>query len=238
MAGVGRALATSGGGSHANARGGIVRCDECKVEPVTPNHFCQCCGRSCRFRRERLSTRRKRPRLPGASRRPCCPRPRRGSFVGIHFTPEPYVDEPVAESESVVDQVDVDTHFGGFDAALPEPTVPVAAPAQSIDSEAHFAGHAPVAATPAPQVWPPPSRRWSSLRFCRRPPRTSTAMCPRLAARAAVDLPKSAICARGASRRFSRCSMRRQRPIRCVAVPRCAHGCRWCAFRSGRSRRW
>ena len=83
--------------------------------------------------------------------------PKGDRLVGIHFTPEPYVDEPVAESEPVVDHVDVDTHFGGFDAALPEPTVPVAAHA-TIDPilEAHFAGHAPVTATPAPQVSAPP----------------------------------------------------------------------------------
>jgi hypothetical protein len=85
--------------------------------------------------------------------------PKGDRLVGIHFTPEPepYVDEPGDEPAPVVDPVDVDTHVRDFDAAWPEPTVPVAAPA-TIDPilEAHFAGHAPVAAAPDSQVPAPP----------------------------------------------------------------------------------
>ena len=130
-----------------------MRCDECKVEPVTPNHFCECCGRKLSLQeRQALDEKKAVPaQTSWGEPAPVLPKAPKGDrLVGIHFTPEPepYVDEPAP----VVDPVDVDTHVRDFDAAWPEPTVPVAATA-TIDPilEAHFAGHAPVAAAPDQQ---------------------------------------------------------------------------------------
>jgi TonB family protein len=38
-------LRTARGPSCGSARGGIVRCDDCQTEPLTPGHYCECCGR-------------------------------------------------------------------------------------------------------------------------------------------------------------------------------------------------
>ena len=134
-----------------------MRCDECKVEPVTPNHFCECCGRKLSLQERKALDEKKAAQTSWGEPAPVLPKAPKGDrLVGIHFTPEPepYVDEPAP----VVDPVDVDTHVRDFDAAWPEPTVPVAAPA-TIDPilEAHFAGHAPVAAAPDSQVSAPPA---------------------------------------------------------------------------------
>ena len=129
-----------------------MRCDECKVEPVTPSHFCECCGRKLSLQERKALDEKKAAQTSWGEPSPVLPKAPKGDrLVGIHFTPEPepYVDEPAP----VVDPVDVDTHVRDFDAAWPEPTVPVAAPA-AIDPilEAHFAGHAPVEAAPDSQV--------------------------------------------------------------------------------------
>ena len=140
-----------------------MRCDECKVEPVTPNHFCECCGRKLSLQeRQALDETKALDEKKAASAQtswgepaPVLPKAPKGDrLVGIHFTPEPYVDEPAP----VVDPVDVDTHVRDFDAAWPEPTVPVAAPAP-IDPilEAHIAGRAPVEAASDSQVPAPPA---------------------------------------------------------------------------------
>ena len=160
-----------------------MRCDECKVEPVTPNHFCECCGRKLSLQeRQALDEKKAAPaQTSWGEPAPVLPKAPKGDrLVGIHFTPEqePYVDEPAP----VVDPVDVDTHVRDFDAAWPEPTVPVAAPA-TIDPilEAHFAGHAPVEAAPASQVPAPaaPSSTTSaSLAFGRRSWLRSTSRSP------------------------------------------------------------
>jgi hypothetical protein len=131
-----------------------VRCDECKVEPVTPNHFCECCGRKLSLQERKALDEQKAAQTSWGEPAPVLPKAPKGDrLVGIHFTPEPYVDEPGDEPEPVVDPVDVDTHVGNFDAAWPEPTAPVAAPA-TIDPilEAHFAGHAPVEAAAGSHV--------------------------------------------------------------------------------------
>ncbi len=129
-----------------------MRCDECKVEPVTPSHFCECCGRKLSLQERKALDEKKAAQTSWGEPAPVLPKAPKGDrLVGIHFTPEPepYVDEPAP----VVDPVDVDTHVRDFDAAWPEPTVPGAAPA-TIDPilEAHFAGHAPVEAAPDSQV--------------------------------------------------------------------------------------
>ena len=134
-----------------------MRCDECKVEPVTPSHFCECCGRKLSLQERKALDEKKAAQTSWGEPAPVLPKAPKGDrLVGIHFTPEPepYVDEPAP----VVDPVDVDTHVRDFDAAWPEPTVPVAAPA-TIDPilEAHFAGHAPVEAAPDSQVPAPPA---------------------------------------------------------------------------------
>jgi TonB family protein len=134
-----------------------VRCDECKVEPVTPGHFCECCGRKLSLQERKVLDEKnaldekKAAQTSWGEPAPVLPKASKGDrLVGVHFAPEPYVDEP----EPVVDPVDVDTHVGGFDAAKPEPTVPAAAPA-TIDPilEARFAA---IEAT-ASQVSAPPA---------------------------------------------------------------------------------
>ena len=129
-----------------------MRCDECKVEPVTPSHFCECCGRKLSLQERKALDEKKAAQTSWGEPAPVLPKAPKGDrLVGIHFTPEPepYVDEPAP----VVDPVDVDTHVRDFDAAWPEPTVPGTAPT-TIDPilEAHFAGHAPVEAAPDSQV--------------------------------------------------------------------------------------
>jgi protein TonB len=140
-----------------------VRCDECKVEPVTPNHFCECCGRKLSLQERKPLDERKAAAAETSWGEPAPvlrKAPKGDRLVGIHFTPEPepYVDEPRDEPAPVVDRVDVDTHVRDFDAAWPEPTVAPAAPA-TIDPilEAHFAGHAPVEAAPDSHVPAPPA---------------------------------------------------------------------------------
>jgi Gram-negative bacterial TonB protein C-terminal len=135
-----------------------VRCDECKVEPVTPGHFCECCGRKLSLH-ERKALDEKKPldekkaaQTSWGEPAPVLPKASKGNrLVSNDFTPEPYVDEP----DPVVDPVNVETHVAGFDAAGPEPTVPVTAPA-TIDPilEARFAA---IEATPASQVSAPPA---------------------------------------------------------------------------------
>ena len=124
-----------------------MRCDECKVEPVTPGHFCECCGRKLSLH-ERKALDEKKPldekkaaETSWGEPAPVLPKASKGNrLVSNDFTPEPYVDEP----NPVVDPVDVGTHVAGFDAARPEPNVPVAAPA-TIDPilEARFAADLP-----------------------------------------------------------------------------------------------
>jgi hypothetical protein len=133
-----------------------VRCDECKVEPVTPNHFCECCGRKLSLQERKALEEKKADQTSWGEPAPVLRKAAKGDrLVGIHFTPEPepYVDEPGDEPAPGVDPVDVDTHVRDFDAAWPEPPVPVTASA-TIDPilEAHFAGHAPVEAPPDAQV--------------------------------------------------------------------------------------
>ncbi len=197
-----------------------MRCDECKVEPVTPNHFCECCGRKLSLQERKALDEKKAAQTSWGEPAPVLRKAPKGDrLVGIHFTPEPepYVDEPgMNQRRSSIQSTSTHTSETSMPRGL-SLTVPVTASA-TIDPilEAHFAGHAPVEAAPdaqvsaAPAVAPVVEPHVSADS----PAAHSTAMCPRLAARAAADLPKSVICARGASRRFIRCSMRRPRPSR------------------------
>ena len=72
-----------------------MRCDECKVEPVTPNHFCECCGRKLSLQERKALDEKKAAQTSWGEPAPVLPKAPKGDrLVGIHFTPEPYVDDP------------------------------------------------------------------------------------------------------------------------------------------------
>lgn len=137
-----------------------MRCDECKVEPLTPGHFCECCGRKLSLQERKALDEKKAPEKASATSwgepAPVLPKPRKGDrLVGVHYAPEPYVDDvseapapyadPVPEAEIAQAPVDSDleAHFAAHFSDAPAPDV---APATrvAIDStlEAHFAGQA------------------------------------------------------------------------------------------------
>ncbi len=138
-----------------------MRCDECKVEPVTPGHFCECCGRKLSLQERKLSTRRnpstRRKRTAQTSwgePAPVLPKASKGDrLVGNDFTPEPYVDEPDAGRRSGGRR-----HTRrGFDAARPEPN---GSRNRARDNRSDSRGalwRAPVEAAPDPQVSAPPA---------------------------------------------------------------------------------
>src|SRR5687767_1324786 len=41
------------GCSHGGATGGIVNCAECQTDPLTPGHYCPCCGRKLSLQEQR-----------------------------------------------------------------------------------------------------------------------------------------------------------------------------------------
>jgi periplasmic protein TonB len=102
-----------------------VRCDECQTEPVTPGHYCECCGRKLSLQERRA--------LETAMLAPVAVHAAHASFdrddrlVGVHFIAQATVDP--------VPAVHVAAH------ALVDPIL-----------EAHFAGHAPVEPAPAVHV--------------------------------------------------------------------------------------
>ena len=81
-----------------------MRCDECKVEPVTPNHFCECCGRKLSLQERKPLEEKKADQTSWGEPAPVLRKAPKGDrLVGIHFTPEPepYVDEPGDEPAPV-----------------------------------------------------------------------------------------------------------------------------------------
>jgi periplasmic protein TonB len=120
-----------------------VRCCECEIEPLTPGHFCECCGRKLSLQeRKALETTTVAPEAVHAAHSS----PDHDRLVGIHFTGQPVVDPvPVVDENPTAVRPVVDSFL-----------------------EAHFAGHAPVesqAAVPTPErtraadasVWSAPS---------------------------------------------------------------------------------
>ena len=73
-----------------------MRCDECKVEPVTPSHFCECCGRKLSLQERKALEEKKAAETSWGEPAPVLPKvPKGDRLVGVHFTPEPepYVDD-------------------------------------------------------------------------------------------------------------------------------------------------
>ena len=156
-----------------------MRCDECKIEPVTPGHFCECCGRKLSLQErkaldEQTVVVEKKPAEtswgePAPVLAKAQPGQRPDRLVGVHFAPEPYVD-PV--EEVAPPQVDpnldahFDAHFAALEAGTPLPAVIAAPPAPPVAPtlpatshvvldpilEAHFAGLVPVEAASVPVV--------------------------------------------------------------------------------------
>ena len=82
-----------------------MRCDECKTEPLTPGHFCECCGRKLSLQERRALEERpvleepERPVLENSwvePARPPQPVASTDPRAGMQLTPELYV-EPVAD---------------------------------------------------------------------------------------------------------------------------------------------
>ena len=139
-----------------------MRCDECKVEPLTSGHFCECCGRKLSLQeRKALDEKEATPRASDTSwgePAPVLPKPAKGDrLVGVHFAPEPYVDDEPVAPEPPVDAAretthaappaidpDLDAYFAVHFGDVPE-AKPVAAPV-AIDPivEAHVQGQAPL----------------------------------------------------------------------------------------------
>ena len=143
-----------------------MRCDECKVEPVTPNHFCECCGRKLSLQeRQALDEKKALDAKKAASAQtswgepaPVLPKAPKGDrLVGIHFTPEPYVDGPGDEPAPIVDPVDVDTHVRDFDVLGLSHGSRSRARANRSDSRGALAGRALVEAASDSQVPAPPA---------------------------------------------------------------------------------
>ena len=133
-----------------------MRCDECKTDPLTPGHYCECCGRKLSLQE------RKAPETSWVEPAPVVAAPTGGHrgdrLVGVHLTPEPYVDpvpDPVAaayDAQAPVDPV-LEAHFAGHAPVEPAPAVHGAAePAFDSLLEAHFAGHVLVEPAPVAQV--------------------------------------------------------------------------------------
>ena len=133
-----------------------MRCDECKTDPLTPGHFCECCGRKLSIQeRQALAERPSQPSSQTSSQtswgEPAPVLPKRDRLVGVHFDPEPepYVDEVFAAPSAPYADPLIDARFASLEAAHYAPPAP-AVPHAGIDPilEAHFAGHAPVDAAP------------------------------------------------------------------------------------------
>jgi len=137
-----------------------VRCDECKVEPLTPGHFCECCGRKLSLQERKALDEAKATRGSAQTSwgepAPVLPKPAKGDrLVGVHFAPEPYVDEEPAAPEAHVEAVpevhaappidsDLEAHFAAhFGDASPAKAPAAAHVAVDPILEAHFAGQAP-----------------------------------------------------------------------------------------------
>jgi hypothetical protein len=89
-----------------------VRCDECKTEPLTPGHFCECCGRKLSLQERRVLEERpvpeERPVIENSwvePARPPQPVASTDPRAGMQLTPELYV-EPVTTSEPAPVEID------------------------------------------------------------------------------------------------------------------------------------
>ncbi len=130
-------------------QGGLVRCDECKVEPVTPGHFCECCGRKLSLQERKALEEQQAPAEQKVEKKPdetswgepapvlakAQPGQRPDRLVGVHFAPEPYVDpaEDVATPQVDPDlDAHFDAHFAALAAGVAVPTTVVAPPAPPV----------------------------------------------------------------------------------------------------------
>lgn len=160
-----------------------MRCDECKIEPVTPGHFCECCGRKLSLQERKALDEQKvvvenKPAEtswgePAPVLAKAQPGQRPDGCVGVHLAPELYV-EPVEDVAPPQFDPNLDAHFDAHFAALEAgasaPAVIAAPPASPVGPtlpvtsqvvidpilEAHFAGPVPVEAAPGPVVSPLP----------------------------------------------------------------------------------
>ena len=119
-----------------------MRCDECKIEPVTPGHFCECCGRKLSLQERKALEEQQVPAQkkpaetswgePAPVLAKAQPGQRPDRLVGVHFAPEPYVD-PVEEVAPPQVDPNLDAHFDAHFAALaagtPAPATVAALPA-------------------------------------------------------------------------------------------------------------
>ena len=156
-----------------------MRCDECKIEPVTPGHFCECCGRKLSLQERKALDEHKvvvenKPAEtswgePAPVLAKAQPGQRPDGCVGVHLAPELYV-EPVEDVAPPQFDPNLDAHFDAHFAALEAgasaPAVIAAPPASPVGPtlpvtsqvvidpilEAHFAGPVPVEAAPVPVV--------------------------------------------------------------------------------------
>ena len=79
-----------------------MRCDECKTEPLTPGHYCECCGRKLSLQERKaldeqkvLVVEKKAAETSWGEPAPVLAKAQPGQrpdrLVGVHFAPEPYV---------------------------------------------------------------------------------------------------------------------------------------------------
>ena len=153
-----------------------MRCDECKTEPLTPGHFCECCGRKLSLQERKaldenqlLETSEEASQTSWGEPAPVLTQAhgRADRLVGVHFAPEPYVGPGQRGRSRRSTPILSASRRGSLPSRSlspcprrrsgqprrPEPTVPAVAH-EVIDPmlEAHFAGLAPVEAPPIPQV--------------------------------------------------------------------------------------
>ncbi len=156
-----------------------MHCDECKIEPVTPGHFCECCGRKLSlqerkaFDEQKVVVEKKAAETSWGEPAPVLakaqPGQRADRSVGVHLAPELYVDPVEDVAPPQVDpnlDAHFDAHFAALEAGTSAPAVIAAPPASpvaptlpvtshvAIDPilETHFAGLVPVEAAPVPAV--------------------------------------------------------------------------------------
>ena len=119
-----------------------MRCDECKADPLTPGHFCECCGRKLSLQERKAADDQRASKKAADSwgePAPVLPKPRKGDHLAsVHYAPEPYVDDvseaptpyadPVSEAESAPPLVDpvLEAHFAAHFGDAPAPDVPPA----------------------------------------------------------------------------------------------------------------
>ena len=89
----------------APAGGTVLRCIECVTEPITPGHFCECCGRKLSLEERRGLE------VPAASVAPPPAEPASYQFAPVELAP--VLPEPVAPAPATVV------------APVPPPAVPV-----------------------------------------------------------------------------------------------------------------